>query len=337
MAGRKDSNPDTKALGLDIETLVGRTINEIRKLLAVHRDAALIVGHEPVPEGWPHEIVKPDDEAEGLCWSYRTADGDWKEIVVFGPVRRSPSDPIPAQIYSRTPVDASAASVRPIVLLLFQPDGTCSEASATAAEDRMILAAKEAERAREAQPKGPKRLRRLSAFSEGSPIEELEALMRLRRPEFAVDAEDFITESDGRLILGIAPSPQPLFVVYDAGKNPRLMAYVEPNQPPRLRILSDTAEWPPVEVGPGGLRVLPRCGMESEETVLDFFAGGDTGHHVIDPTGATRAVKVLMFAGPCISTCQGARFLTQLGVADSYAPSCSVPLLLVSFLGRSVP
>jgi len=302
VAHRKNSNPDTEALGLDVDALVGRTIDEIRKLLAVHSDVALIVGHEPVPEGWPREIVKSDDAADGLCWSYRTADGLWKEILVFGPAQKSPSDPIAAQIYSRSPVDASVASVRPIVLLLFQTDGSCSEASATTAEDRMILAAKEAERSREPQPNRPKRLRRLSAFSEGSPIESLESLMGLPRPEFAVDAEDFITESDGRLVLGVAPSPQPLFVVYDAGQNPRLMAFVEPDQPPKLRILSDAAEWPPIEIGAGGLRVLPRCGMESDEAVLDFFAVGETGHRVIDPTGATRAVKILMLAGPCISS-----------------------------------
>lgn len=102
-------------------------------------------------------------------------------------------------------------------------------------------------------------------------------------------------------MLGVAPSPQPVFVIYDAGQNPRLMAFVAPDQLPRLRILSDTAEWPPIEIGPGGLRVLPRCGMESEETALDFYAVGETGHRVIDATGAARSVRILMVAGPCIS------------------------------------
>jgi len=301
MAQRKDSNPDTEALGLHVEELGGRSIDEIRTLLAAHGDVALIVGHEPVPEGWPHEIVKPDDEAGGLCWSYRTADGIWKEILVFGTARRAATDSIPAQIYTRKPVDASAASIRPIALLLFQANGTCSEANATAAEDRMILAAKEAARAHEPQPAGRKRLRSLPADRARAPIEDLERLMRLEPPEVFVDAEDFITESDGRLVLGVAPSPQPLFVVYDAGRNPRLMAFVEPNQPPKLRILSDTAEWPAIEIGPGGIRVLPRCGMESEEAVLDFFAVEETGHRVVDSSGAAHAVRIVMVAGPCVS------------------------------------
>ena len=56
MPHRNDSNPDTKALGLDVEALVGRSIDEIRKSLAANADVALIVGHEPVPAGWPSEI-----------------------------------------------------------------------------------------------------------------------------------------------------------------------------------------------------------------------------------------------------------------------------------------
>jgi hypothetical protein len=301
VTNRKDSNPDTEALELDVAAFVGRRIDEVRSLFAAHADVALIVGYEPIPVGWPEEIVKPDAEADGLLWSYRSASGEWREILVCGVAQRTPTDPIPAFIYTRRPADPSEVAVRPIAQLVFDPDGTCKLASASAAETQMILARKEARRRTQPPPSGSKPTRRLPPDGARSPIEDLERLMGLPRPEVCVDAEDFITESDGRLVLGIAPSPQPVFVVYDAGRNPRLMALVEPNQPPKLIVRTDSGDWPPLEIGPGGLRVLPRCGMESEETALDFYAVGETGHRIIDATGAARSVRILMVAGPCIS------------------------------------
>jgi len=155
---RRNSNPDTEALGLDVDALVGRRMDEIRSLLAAHADVALIVGHEPVPAVWPEEIVRLDAEADGLCWLYRTADGTWRDIFLFGAARRSSGDPIPAIVYTRRPVDPSEATIRPIAQILFRADGTCQEASASAAEDTMILALKEARRARLPLPSGSKPL-----------------------------------------------------------------------------------------------------------------------------------------------------------------------------------
>jgi len=302
LAHRKNSIPDTEALGLDVDALVGLKSDEIRSLLAAHAGVALIVGHEPVPAGWPEEIATRDEAEDSLVWSYRDADGAWQEIYVLGTARREPTDPIPAHVYTRRPLDPAEASIRPIVQLVFRPDGVCKLASAGTAEDRMILAVKETRRLRRPQPKDPKRLRRLSAFSQGSPIEDLEALMGLPRPEFAVDAEDFITESDGRLVIGVAPSEQPVFFVYDGGRNSRLVAFVEPGQPPKLLIRTDEVGWPPIEIRPDGIRVLPRCGMESDETALDFYAPREAGHRVVDPSGAPRPILILMVAGPCYSS-----------------------------------
>ena len=302
MAHRKNSNPDTEALWLDVEALVGLNSDEIRSLLAAHADVALIVGHEPVPTGWPEEIMVPDSEENGLSWSYRTADGTWRDIFLFGAARRSPSDPIPAILYTRRPVDPSEATVRAIVHMLFRADGTCQEASASAAEDIMVLVLKEARRARLPLPSGSKPVRPLAESRSRSPIEDLEHVLGLPPPAVCVDAEDFITESDGRLVLGVAPSEQPAFVVYDAGRNPRLVAFVAPQQPPQLVIRTDAAEWPPIEIESRGLRVLPRCGMESEETALDFYAPREAGHRVIDPSGSARPVLILMVAGPCFSS-----------------------------------
>src|SRR5262249_61373372 len=123
----------------------------------------------------------------------RPPGGDWGESLVFGTAHPTPSGSTPAHIYTRRPVDASEASVRPIVQLAFRADGTCEMASASIAEDRMILALKEARRVRQPRPTEPKRIRPLSAGGSRAPIEELERPLGLATPPALARAEGFIT------------------------------------------------------------------------------------------------------------------------------------------------
>ena len=67
-----------------------------------------------------------------------------------------------------------------------------------------------------------------------------------------------------------------------------------------------------------------RCGIESDEAILDFYATVETGHRVVDSSGAAHAIRIVMVAGPFVST-QFPNAKMAVRVVALAAPEASPP------------
>ena len=139
----KDSNPETRAIDLDMGSVLGKDLASVREIVD-RENVRLIAPTDGVPDGWPpeiHEVGPWDDGPEDkldwshVQWTYQDADAEWGGF--YGYVRPDPVaewDFLPCCIYTRDPKATPEALVRPIAFVNFDEDGVCTRAQAAAAE-----------------------------------------------------------------------------------------------------------------------------------------------------------------------------------------------------------
>ncbi|MBI1852472.1 MAG: hypothetical protein HYR85_19190 [Planctomycetes bacterium] len=308
MNPERDTNAEIEALGLDVESMVGRGAGEIRAILAeTSPDVALIVGTGGVPASWPREILDVDAASDRLAWFFQAADGSWlpfyaysyrKYVVEFGKV--------PACIYTRRPTASPFARVRPIVDLFVDSHGTCIHASARWAERVLQQACAHREIGRRAERQLPL-ARPLAPPRFLATIERLEQMIGLVPPLQFMTVDDFAAGPAGRLTIRVACIGEGRgFLVYDGGETPRLHVKVAPGDVGELSLVRADGSPGVAAVPATGLRVGLRDSSGAMRLWLDAYAG-NLHARIGDDAGIERAVKALLIAGPTDSAAVAGR------------------------------
>jgi hypothetical protein len=191
-------NPETKAIGLDANGLVGKTIAEVRALVD-RDDCALVLATEEVPASLPREVMRKEPDAyEGkpsLGWLYQTEDGEWRgwyAYIVDDDFVRRVGDPMTeivlAQVYTARARQTPGVRVRPIVSLHFDLAGVCRYASDTQPQfDLVRVQAQERSSAVRQAPAAKTRV----ATSPDAELTAAAALLELQPPSEAIVLEDW--------------------------------------------------------------------------------------------------------------------------------------------------
>jgi hypothetical protein len=293
----RDSNPEVDALGIDVESLVGCEAREIREALREMRDAALIVGTDGVPDGWPREILDVDASKDRMVWFFQTADGEWFPFYAYS-YRKYVVEfcKIPACIYTRKPSMSPFARVRPIVDLMLDSSGRCLHASARWTEHVLMLARRHRDPSSAAPTPDVSIEIRPSTFR--TAIEHVERALGLPSPTRVVSIDDFPTDDAGRLSIRLACIGEERgFLVCDASERPRLDVKIVPTKAGELRVVGASGGRPVAPLGSDGLRIALLDDRAVPRLWLDLFAGS-LNVRIGDDRGIQRAVQALVLAGP---------------------------------------
>ena len=285
-------NAETRALGLRVAGLVGRSIAEVRAQVD-GVDCGLVVATEDVPPHVPSEVleVEPDahDGMTRLAWRCQTEAGAWQPwgtcgfIVDPDRVARHGVPTIHARLYTTRARATPGLRVRPIAALRFDLEGVCVYASDRDPErDRVRMDAADRSRAtREslvAKPRVPS--------TPDPTLDGLTSRFALRPPPDGITLDDW-TPNDpdtGRFAWTTAIDDHRALFLMNARHDIRVIVGRRDTEPWRLVATEGATAFPPLELDGRGLRVAFRAVTGAPGPAFDVYAG-PFGIEVIDGDG----------------------------------------------------
>jgi hypothetical protein len=273
---RKDEIPETVAIGLDVESLIGKDQKAIRELLDSEA-CALIVPKEGVPEGWPPEIIERDFNTEhGLhtfSWMMQLADGSWENYYSYGRPDKEKLDAVPALIYTRHPRETPEVLLRPIAEVALDEEGVCLNATAVNTEflirNRLQFA-----QARLDEPPIEKQVRPVARDPDSDAAYRLRCLLGLPTPTGVVDIRGVTYKPRAGPPRPWIPSCElKAFMFIDDRYQQRIVVMRESWEEVGICIIEDVGTVAPVAASPDGIRVSLKDGEDQEVLRFDIFSG----------------------------------------------------------------
>ncbi len=290
-----NENPETLALGLDADHLVGKTVDDIRHL--VYRDdVALITVADGIPSGWPTEIFKLDPERDQVEWLFQGSDGEWRHFCAFANVSHGGRhEAACALIYARRPAASPSTRIRPIAALRFDSDRVCQCASASWAED-LMRAALESDLPKLATPKP---VRVLGEPTYQNVLEHFERILGIASPRRLVEARDFAADERGMTPIGLGLFDEGnVLLIIDAQSAQRIAVQLDFVGQPYLYLADRSGRWPDLAIGSEGYRVELIDPGGIARKWMDVV-GPSAGLVVVDKAGGEWAVLAWIAFEPC--------------------------------------